>query len=91
MASSNPVARPGYVGSVAAFCPSVSRMKFKLLLAIVLVIGAVAAPVSVGAQVDAIQLSFTPDVNQLTIGGRVNILATATYPAGFQVLFPDLP
>lgn len=91
MASSNPVARPGYVGSVAAFCPSVSRMKLKLLLAIVLVIGAVAAPVSVGAQADAIQLSFTPDVNQLTIGGRVNILATATYPAGFQVLFPDLP
>ena len=77
-----------------AFCPNISDMKFKILLPVILLLGVgglLAIPASADAQADAVQLSFTSDVYEITIGDPVKLQATAIYPAGYQVLFPDLP
>lgn len=94
MVSVRPETGPEHLVGRVAFCPGITVMKLKYLLPIIVLIvtvAVVALPASVNAQANPIQLSFTAEIEQLTIGDPVNIKATATYPAGYQVLFPDLP
>lgn len=94
MAQNQPSFRTRYGKRRVANGSNLSSMNFRLLLSITLLIGAVAVlalPTSAWAQSNVVQLSFTSDISQLTIGDPVTMRATATYPAGYQVLFPDLP
>lgn len=78
----------------AIICRITWNMKFQFLLPILLLVGATTAlamPRPAVAQTDIAQLRLTVDGGQITIGDPVTITATASYPAGFQVLFPDLP
>jgi hypothetical protein len=69
-------------------------MKFRSVLPIILFMGTLAllvVPTAAVAQTDVVQLSLVADAGELTVGDPVTIRATAVYPAGYQVLFPDLP
>ncbi len=69
-------------------------MKFRSVLPIVLFMGTLAllvVPTAAVAQTDVVQLTLVADAGELTVGDPVTIRATTVYPAGYQVLFPDLP
>ncbi len=94
MTSVCPSSEPDQPTYRAAIRPIIFSMKFRFVLPIILFMGTLAAlavPTAAVAQTDVVQLSLVADAGELTVGDPVTIRATAVYPAGYQVLFPDLP